>query len=221
MTRRRTARKNSRPGKGEAAPPPPPREPTAYEGRAAGGCLLLAIFLGLTLLVWLQVAGRDVRLWWYSERYAAAEFEVQKVEHVGRASRQAYRFEGVVRPGGEAVVGYSRDLHVPGYEGKRQEELKGQTVPVLYWPNHAEKRWLHPPTVVQPGAIPTEKDAVGTIVSWVALLAGVVLCLRPVRRSYKRFRASRPPQPPATWADIGIVVGYFAAIGLMVYFTTR
>jgi hypothetical protein len=165
-----------------------PAEMTRLQALGLLGWLLLGfVSFGLGAFLFLLMEG-NVRLWWYADRYLAAELEVRQVRQVDSGRREgAMRIEGVIHPGGETVVvgGYA----VFGYQDGRPyglptpAEIEGQRVPVLYWPNHVgDAGWWHPPRIVRPGATQREGVVAGAVLSWIGLGGLAAYCFRRVYR---------------------------------------
>jgi hypothetical protein len=179
---------------------------------------LLALFIGALRY---QLTEETVRLWWYADRYVPAELEVKHLEPIRRSrTTVGHRIEGVIHPGGEAVVADSRLMSAP------PAEKEGQRLAVWYWPNHAEvKRSWHPPTVVSPGAT-RRGDAVARIVlSWVVIGGFVAFCFWRVVRGYRSYRLTVPPEPegqaPSAWVGITLVLLYLGVLGSVAYLMSR
>jgi hypothetical protein len=158
------------------------------------GWLLLGVFAFVVGAFLFLLTQPVVRLWWYADRYEEGELEVvQARQFASGRLKGAMTIDGVLHPGGEAVV-VSGHTVLPPQDGTpfgvpAPAEIEGRRLPVLYWPRHAgEQRWWHPPRIVRPGATPRKGVVVGAILGWVGFGGLTAYC---VRRVFRRYRSGQ------------------------------
>jgi hypothetical protein len=190
----------------------------------AGWFLLGVLVLWVGALRYL-LTEETVLLWWYADRYVAAELEVTGLRPIrSRRSTLGSWIDGVIHPGGEAVVADSRCIFPPAdgttRSGPAPDAREGQRLAVWYWPRHADvKRRWHPPTVVWPGATQRGGAVVRIVLSWVAFGLAVVFCFW---RGFRKYRLLVPPdraESPATpaWVGVALVLLYAGVLGSVAY----